>query len=906
MSRVADRHRLTVASSDYQWAGPRPHLPVIHPLARMVDRAVWAAVVSLAALSPLILGATHPAIYAWAEACCFILTVLWMVKLSADPGRSDASSRALRYLLPPTVAVVALLAFACLPLPPRLLALLSPQTYQLYRITLPGWPGSPPYARLIGPTAAAGQNWRSLALAPQFASAALLKLLAYGALLLAVAYYPCGVGGDEAAAGRRFVSRCVLALCAVACAYAILGIVEQLTWNGQILWLLVPRDWNGPNPALHRARGPFVDPDHFGTFLVMLAPLLLAGLSSPTLLVGERQARRLRPLFALGALAMVLALVMTLSRGSWLAAIVATAVFVQLFSDRLSSRWRWTIAALTVAGGAGLSLLLMSSGGAWGVASQRMAPHSFGAALQERVQVWRASLELWRAYPLFGVGLGGWREIFPHFQYPPRPLLAAREAHNDYLEWLCDTGLLGLALGGWWLWRLRRLLRPAQPVRSFAPLFAALLAGCAAVAVQEWFDFGLQIPANALILAIVLGLALRIARASWRRPVIRRPTPRERWAPGLIAAAMVAMAAISLGASPPPNLEGTDWPAQPAAVRGLVMANPAWARGHLALIQLPDVRWTPAQRLRELALASWLDRDDPYARDLYARALMRQGNLAGGLAQVAQSVFITPELAAHFYLAPAMIPRLIAAEQLAVATGFTRAVVAGFSNAADNLAAYYQALGRYSDLAQVWMNLAASETDPQVRAAYLLRAGAAYRQAGLLPQAETALRAALQLDPQAVPAWIDLARIDLANHRPAAALQEINQGLAAGANPADLYLGLYRAADSAAQRQLARQALEGALRSQPYSFDALLGLGNWYLNQGSYPRAADYFTRASAVDPTSTLPLIGLGQAEEADFQYAAAESAYKRALALAPQDRYVAHNYRQFERKLAGLPRTQ
>lgn len=904
MSSVPKRRISSLVPSDKSWNGPRPGL-AIHPWAGRIDRALLGGVIGLAALVPLVLGATHAAIYCWAEACCFILSTLWMIKLSADPGRSDARSKALRYLLAPMSAVLVLVAFTCLPLPPWLLALLSPHTYRLYRTTLPGWPSAPPYPQLVGSAAAAERIWRPLALAPQFAGAALLKLLGYSMLLLIVAYYPCGAGGDEAVASRHFVSRCVLALCAIGCAYAIVGIIEELTWNGRILWMLVPRDWTGPNLALRRARGPFVDPDHFGTFLVMLLPLLLAGLSAPRLLVSERLAGRIRPLFALGALVMVLALVLTLSRSSWVAAIFASVVFFQLFLDRFSPSWRWAIAASALAAAASLSLLLMSSGGAWGVASQRMAPYSFGAAMEERLQVWRASLALWRAYPLFGVGLGGWREIFLHFQYPPRPLLAAHEAHNDYLEWLCDGGLIGLGLGCWWLWRLCRLLRPAQPVRSFAPLFAALVAGGIAAALQEWVDFGLQIPANAIILAIELGLALRIARASWRRPVIHRPNS-QRWVPGLVAAVMVGMTVLSLTANPPPNLESTRGPRQPAAARSLMMANPALARAHLALLELPQVRWTAAQRLHELAVASWLDRDDPYARDLYARALMRRGDVADGLAQVTQSVFIAPELAAHYYLTPEMIPRLSDAEQLAVATGFARAVLAGFPHAADDLATYYQALGRYSDLAQLWMNLAQGENDPQVRATYLLRAGEAYQHAGLVPQATGTLRAAVRIDPQATPAWIDLARIDLVNHRPAAALEEIERGLAAGADATNLYLGLYQAAEGADQSQLARQALEGALRSQPYSFDALLGLGNWYLNQNSYSRAANYFTRASEVDPASVLPLLGLGQADEADFQYAAAEKAYKRALALAPDDRNVARTYREFEHKLAGLPDTQ
>src|SRR6266516_2980729 len=53
------------------------------------------------------------------------------------------------------------------------------------------------------------------------------------------------------------------------------------------------------------------------------------------------------------------------------------------------------------------------------------------------------SLGMLREFALFGVGLGSWPELFPRYQTPPWSSLFYREAHNDYIELLAETGLVG-------------------------------------------------------------------------------------------------------------------------------------------------------------------------------------------------------------------------------------------------------------------------------------------------------------------------------------------------------------------------------------------------------------------------------------------------------------------------------
>lgn len=81
-------------------------------------------------------------------------------------------------------------------------------------------------------------------------------------------------------------------------------------------------------------------------------------------------------------------------------------------------------------------------------------------SLAWRVELWMASLswmEPWRY--LFGYGIGGFRDWSPEFF--PRSLGARWDAHNVYVQWLFDVGVLGLAAFMWLhaaiLFRIRQL-----------------------------------------------------------------------------------------------------------------------------------------------------------------------------------------------------------------------------------------------------------------------------------------------------------------------------------------------------------------------------------------------------------------------------------------------------------------
>ncbi len=135
-----------------------------------------------------------------------------------------------------------------------------------------------------------------------------------------------------------------------------------------------------------------------------------------------------------------------------------------------------------------------------------------------RLAAYSASLDLWRDFPWLGTGLGSFRDVFPLVQ-PPELTNVWTHAHNDLLELLVTTGVLGAAAA---IASVLVLVRAtAQRLRrecGLAPRAHALaaLGALSAVTVHSLVDFGLTIPANSVSLAVICGgaVAARAGRGS--------------------------------------------------------------------------------------------------------------------------------------------------------------------------------------------------------------------------------------------------------------------------------------------------------------------------------------------------------------------------------------------------------
>jgi O-antigen ligase len=150
---------------------------------------------------------------------------------------------------------------------------------------------------------------------------------------------------------------------------------------------------------------------------------------------------------------------------------------------------------------------------------QTLAP----SALEDpagRAALWKQASGMIRDYPAVGTGLGTFELTFRRYQTSALDSIIP-QAHNDYLEITSDTGLLGAALLfipiiGLLIKMIRAYLEARDPYRRSVLL--ACIGGSAALLIHSVADFNLQIPANALLFAVVLGIgsnATHSLSASW-------------------------------------------------------------------------------------------------------------------------------------------------------------------------------------------------------------------------------------------------------------------------------------------------------------------------------------------------------------------------------------------------------
>lgn len=136
-------------------------------------------------------------------------------------------------------------------------------------------------------------------------------------------------------------------------------------------------------------------------------------------------------------------------------------------------------------------------------------------------------------YKLAGSGLGSFESVYPAYR---SPLLSHhhQHAHNDYAQFLIETGYIGcvilfliavLLIIHAWVLISRRRNRLANGVGL------AVLMSLSCLALHSAVDFNLQIPANALTFVVLMSVSLtcasqsqskRHSRAVWRSPAAGR------------------------------------------------------------------------------------------------------------------------------------------------------------------------------------------------------------------------------------------------------------------------------------------------------------------------------------------------------------------------------------------------
>jgi tetratricopeptide (TPR) repeat protein len=217
-----------------------------------------------------------------------------------------------------------------------------------------------------------------------------------------------------------------------------------------------------------------------------------------------------------------------------------------------------------------------------------------------KLGVWPAAVSVVRDFPLAGIGRGAFATVYPAYKSEPAQLTFTH-VENEWLQLPVDLGLVaGLAVVGLFAWAFLAAARR----RDLSRPLAGALAGVAAVAAQNLFDFSLEIPGVAIPFALVLGLA-------------SRAMPRVEVRPWMVRAAalgflVLAATGLSVHAAHPLDA-GLD-----AVVRA-PSADEAAARARAHL------RWHPADYAPQAEVGARLAAEDRCAEALpwLTRAMLR-------------------------------------------------------------------------------------------------------------------------------------------------------------------------------------------------------------------------------------------------------------------------------------------
>jgi len=273
---------------------------------------------------------------------------------------------------------------------------------------------------------------------------------------------------------------------------SIFGILQHLTFNGKLYWFREMRYGGIPF-------GPYVNRNHFAGFVELLLPLALV----PLLLGRVRRERW--PVVTLFAVVPIGALFLSVSRGGIVSFGVELAVLALVMIQRR------TMGKQLFAGAAVLLLaLLMVSWLGVGQLLQRFSSfQSLEVTAGKRASMRRDTWQIFLHNPVSGTGLGTLQLVYPQYEslYDGK---IVNHTHNDYLEALAETGILGGLCCAWFLGVLLResLKRLRQRHNSFAgALQLSGLVACAGFLVHGLVDFNLHIPSNAFLFFLMVHLA---------------------------------------------------------------------------------------------------------------------------------------------------------------------------------------------------------------------------------------------------------------------------------------------------------------------------------------------------------------------------------------------------------------
>jgi len=432
---------------------------------------------------PLLFAAVQP--WIWSVYSVLIFTA-FLLHLWQDKNQRSVMLN--RVVIITVIAFFIVTFIQCLPMPASILSLLNPFRHQ---------------------TLAASNNLLSNSLSWHSLSYSSLNSFSWWAFLLSAFLFFFII--KQFCESRRSLKVLVGIIMGLATVEAIYGLIQALIPSLGVLWV------DYISPGLGKARGTYINRNHFAGFIEMVWPLALGytlamgfrgkEVNFKKLLASDRLNKHL--FLVLGMVVMLLALLLSRSRAGIMGAFIGFFTFILLSrsSGKRLPLGFWIMSGAMV----GLIFVYGFKIGFDPIIERFL---QIGDQIEQgdsRLSIWRDSLVIVKDHPL-GIGLGNFKNVYPVYNVSRVSDTRFLYAHNDYLHLLVEAGIPGfLALvSGFFIFlgasfkKIKQMKPRHDPLRFF--LAVGALSGIVSLAFHSFFDFNLHMPANLIYFVTLIAI----------------------------------------------------------------------------------------------------------------------------------------------------------------------------------------------------------------------------------------------------------------------------------------------------------------------------------------------------------------------------------------------------------------
>ncbi|MBI4217570.1 MAG: O-antigen ligase family protein [Elusimicrobia bacterium] len=279
--------------------------------------------------------------------------------------------------------------------------------------------------------------------------------------------------------------------------------------------------WKLSVPQSERVFGTFGNPIFFAAFLILSLPIAVAWF------LGCRKNLQKILIFCAAFLGSV-ALCATETRAAFLSLAISLVLFFLLSEWSSSGRWMkriWELKSKVI-----LFLILLFLAHFLAVSGSEKYRSFFSAAQgkfftshlahthQTHTLIWKDVLRMWRSHPWLGTGFGTFHVEFPQYASDelkklwPQNQRIVNDAHNEYLQTLAETGVVGFSiffsvLASFFAGSLFFFFNPKQGLTGTdRALFAGLGVGVTSLLLQNFFSVDMRFIVSSAYVFLAMGL----------------------------------------------------------------------------------------------------------------------------------------------------------------------------------------------------------------------------------------------------------------------------------------------------------------------------------------------------------------------------------------------------------------